>query len=664
MASKNKIRFSSQDVSNLISQGNVRKAIKLVSAQVLKNGSSEQSICGALALCQELDLYDFSAKQVLSELNSSNKVVFVEVANYLLQSQRIDEARRIFSSCLSHDEYFVLAGLGLISCSIQAKDYRDVDKLGETVGISNSDNPDLISAYVQLLAEKGDLVRAEELLKTKQAACGSNQRFVQTRVAVAVRLKKYSEVVKAAKKALKENPADSFLWNNLAFALSNIGEPEAAEKAFLRALKLSEKSGADVVGLLGNLSFLQQANGLGTTESRLLLAKRVDTEFKKTFGDLKPYVHSTPIDLGEKKLHVGFVSDDLKMHSVTQFLIPLLENFDRDLLEVSVYSTLAVQEQDAVSQKIKQLVDRWVDINPNDIRGTARKVFKDNVAILFDLNGFTKVRNLGVFCMKPAPIQVTYLGYFATTGVDAIDYWLSDDVLHPESTAELACEKIIRLKRCWASYGPMKESLSTERSKKNINRVQYACYAQSQKYNRKLFQSWIAILSARPNVDLVLYCPTFSDVGFENKVREMFEAAGISERRLSIRPKVSYREYLESYKDIDLVLDSFPRTGGTTTAESLCMGVPVLTVAGDCYPQRLSTTKLSYANLDEFIAIDHGDYVEKACFYAKNIDALRSRRASIQEQFLKSSGCDAKGLASDMLDAFQEMVAIYNNRLS
>jgi predicted O-linked N-acetylglucosamine transferase (SPINDLY family) len=329
-----------------------------------------------------------------------------------------------------------------------------------------------------------------------------------------------------------------------------------------------------------------------------------------------PAVHA------ERKLRIGFMSSDLRNHPVTYFALPLLEQYDRDRVQVFCYSFYE-GERDAVQGHIESKVDafRWWPRKPS--AEVAAGIAADELDMLFELGGSTAMNKLDVMAYRPARIGASWLGYPHSAGLETIDYILTDPYIRP-ADPRLLIEKSFEMPESWVVLGrlgftdrvPIEEGLPEERQ----GAITFGTMNNPYKYTPKCLDAWAAALRGVPGSRFLFVRPEASGESFVRNARATFEARGVDPDRLDF---VGVRgKHLPYYNRIDIALDTFPHVGGTTTCETLWMGVPTVTLVGMGFPERLSYSNLSNAGLGELCAFDATEYVAKAVALAED----RSRR--------------------------------------
>jgi len=363
----------------------------------------------------------------------------------------------------------------------------------------------------------------------------------------------------------------------------------------------------------------------------------------------------------DKPLRIGYVSPDLKHHAVSRFFEPLLAAHDRSRVEVYCYAEVAAP--DAVTERLKAQADHWRTTVGKSDAEVARQIFEDGIDILIDLAGHTADNRLQVFTYKPAPIHASYLGYCTTTGLEAMDYWITDAVVTPEDTVERTCETIWRLPRCWLCYRPDPGTGSEAPAvtpRPTDGPVTFGSFNQLSKLSESVIALWSEVLKAVPDARLLLKAQPLADEGVRAEIRGRFARLGVASDRLDLRGATL--DFLLEYGEVDIALDPFPRTGGATTTDALWMGVPVVTLAGERMIERQGASLLTAVGLEELIATDRADYVAKAVALARNPERRARLRSELRERMAASELCDGRGLAAALEDAYREMWHRYVKR--
>ncbi len=358
----------------------------------------------------------------------------------------------------------------------------------------------------------------------------------------------------------------------------------------------------------------------------------------------------------ERRLRVGYISPDFRRHSVSYFVEPLLAGHNPDTVEVFCYSDVA--QPDVVTARLKGRVHHWRNVC-GQTNGKVRDLIRaDNIDILVDLAGHTTGNRLSVFSQRAAPLQVTGLGYPATTGLANMDYRLCDRVSDPDPTADAwARETLIRLPDGLHCFQPSRDAPKPGPSLALKNGfVTFGSFNKLAKISPLTVTMWADVLRALPTARLVLKSKALAEEVTCAKVREMFAEQGVVADRLDLMGWESGDEgHMRLYERIDVALDTFPYNGTTTTCEALWMGVPVITLAGKGHAARVGASLLTQLGRDDWIVLNAADYVVCAEKLAADISGLQDMRGALRSQMAASSLCDGPRYAKSVEAAYRRI---------
>lgn len=360
-------------------------------------------------------------------------------------------------------------------------------------------------------------------------------------------------------------------------------------------------------------------------------------------------------------LRVGLVSADLHQHPVGYFLRDVLLALASTAVASGELRLLAYANDttsDELTACIRPVFEAWHTVDLWTDERLAAQIRSDGVDILVDLSGRTAGNRLPVFAAKPAPLQVSWLGYFASTGLPQMDAILADPVCVPEGEESLYAEQVVRLPHTRLCMSP--PVAAPEPSAPPVLRngfITFGCYQTLPKINAGVLAAWAHILAACPQARLRLQAPQFSDEGQLSRFGERLLAAGIDAARVDLLPPVNRAQYLDSYSQVDILLDTFPYPGGTTTAEALWMGVPTLTLAMPGMLGRQGQALLSNLGLHDWVTHSEAVYMAQAVAWGQGgglvADRLQSLRQQVRSQAANSPLFDAPRFARDWWAAMQ-----------
>ncbi len=456
---------------------------------------------------------------------------------------------------------------------------------------------------------------------------------------------RFKDAIEHYRQALKLKPDYAEAWDNLGGVLEVIGEFKPAIESCRQALKHKP----DYVKASSNLLYLLSYNVLYSPDQILEEHRdwdRIHGEKQKT----TIYSHTKSTN-SNKRLRIGYVSPDFRKHALSFFFEPILKNHDRNHVEVYCYSD--VSNPDEVTERLKTMADEWCSTIGMSDKEVAQKIYTDEIDILIDLAGHTAKNRLTIFTYKPAPVQATYLGYCNTSGLKSMDYWITDTILHPEDTIELAVEKIIRLQRCWICYLPPADAPEIKPDTHANNIITFGSFNNFSKLSNEVVVCWSQLLKEVSDSRLVLKARQLADPFIQERILMQFAQNGITSDQLILLPNTP--SYMADYNKIDIALDTFPRTGGVTTADALWMGVPVITLAGKRYIERQGASILNAIGLDELITSTPEEYITRATTLTKDHTQRIELKTSLRELMTNSPLCDGRGLTQALEITYRKM---------
>jgi protein O-GlcNAc transferase len=485
------------------------------------------------------------------------------------------------------------------------------------------------------------------------------------------------EAIRAYHMALAIAPEDAEVWNNLASALDAAGELEAALAASDKAIDLradfpqAHNNRGNTLKNLGNLDAALAAYQCASEldpENQEIHSNRLYTLYfhpASTAETLhrehqrwnaahavkhRPATALCVPDISDgRRLRIGYVGAAFREHCQSFFTVPLFAHHDRKQFEIIAYSDTVTK--DAVTKRLRGCCDGWREIAGLADDAVAEMIRRDRIDVLVDLSLHMSQNRLMVFARKPAPVQVTWLGYPGTTGLDAIDYRLTDPYLDPPTGGNDAfySEKSWRLSHTFWCYDPLTAEPSVNELPAARNgHITFGCLNNFCKVNEGVLGLWAATLRAVENSRMLLLAPRAARM----RILESFRGNGIAAERVEFVDRASRAKYLSTYHRIDIGLDTVPYNGHTTTLDSLWMGVPVITRVGNDPAGRGGWSQLNNLGLQQFAATSEGEFVRTAAALAANREELAALRASLRERLKKSPLMDWVAFARDVEGAY------------
>jgi len=430
------------------------------------------------------------------------------------------------------------------------------------------------------------------------------------------------EALASANAALAIRPDYTEAWSSLGTILENLGRSEEAVDAYRRVLA-QEPDQTDAHGnMLFCMSHMDSVTPGELFEEHLCYGRRLEARFPMSRAWT---VSPEP----ERPLRIGFVSGDLRHHAMASFVEPIFRQLrERPGLVVHAYYNYPLH--DDTTLRLREQVAHWRDVAALDDTALDALVRADGIDILFDLSGHTAHNRLHVFARKPAPLQASWLGYPGTTGLRAIDYYLCDPYLVPPGQYDhLFTEKLVYLPAVAFQPAPDAPEVAPLPALAN-GHLSFGSFNRLSKISRQVVATWSRLLRALPDARLVVAGLPAGGVG-QDKLRTWLQEEGIDAARTSFHGRMSTWDYLDLHRQIDICLDTFPYTGGTTTTHALYMGVPTLTIESASIPGRQTSCLLSHHGLQGFIARDADDFVDKGLAASRDLAALARIRASLRD---------------------------------
>ncbi|PZD73409.1 TPR repeat-containing protein YrrB [Acaryochloris thomasi RCC1774] len=563
--------------------------------------------------------------------------------------------------------------------------------------------PEWLEAHLRLVAllqEQKNFTAAEQQLKQARIHHPQNADVV-TRLALVLKAqRRFEDAIALLKRLLSQNPANAAAHCNLGSVYSDQGRFEDAIAHLRQALQLDpdltqahinlgftlgvvgQVSGAithcqkaialepDSASAYINLGFALTAQGripeaiasfqtllklepdYHPAQSNFLYALNYDSSYSRDFiaeahrrwgAQEQAKVTTLPSYSIDQPLRIGYLSPDFRQHSVAYFIEPILKHHDREAFQVYCYANVAVPDAD--TERIKALGHLWRDVYALTDEQLADLIQEDHIDILIDLAGHTGNNRLPVFARQPAPIQITYLGYPNTTGLTTMNYRITDALADPPGLTECDyTETLIRLPQCFLCYQPPPNAppVNNLPALTTGNLTLGSCNNLA-KLSPQVIECWAKILQALPEAQLLMKMRCLDDPPTQERFWRLFAQHDISRERVQLYgPLQDSAEHLAFYHRLDLALDPFPYNGTTTTCESLWMGVPVITLAGQTHVSRVGLSLLSTVGLAKWVTYSPEAYVERVIAATLDLEKLATLRSTLRSTMAVSALCNAE----------------------
>ncbi|MGH7176017.1 MAG: tetratricopeptide repeat protein [Tepidisphaeraceae bacterium] len=446
-------------------------------------------------------------------------------------------------------------------------------------------------------------------------------------------------------RAIAIEPTFAQLQNSLGTVYKEIGRLDQAIRCYETAQSLRPSAGV-ASNLLYARLFAAPENARELFEAHASWSRQFAPPGLRRFDHSR---HSRG-----QRLRVGYVSPNFKSHAVNFFVEPIILHHDRSTTELFLYSDVPGRG-DAITEKLRNASEHWRDTSAMSDDQLAEAVHSDRVDVLVDLTGHIAGARLLAFARRPAPVQVTYIGYQFTTGLAEMDFRLTDEIADPPGqTDEFYSEKLWRLPDCFFCYRPPSASYDVGPLPADSNGfVTFGCQNNFAKICARTFVVWTELLNAVPDSKLAILIP-MSQWSMRNTT-DALQTAGIDPSRLIVLRRSNRRDYLNRYNQIDIALDPIPFNGHTTTCDAMWMGVPVVTRLGTQYVSRYGSSAVINAGFSQMVAQDDADYVRIAAKLATDGTQLRELRSTLRSKFTCSIVCNHAGFVRRLEEAYAQM---------
>ncbi|MBF0443982.1 MAG: tetratricopeptide repeat protein [Magnetococcales bacterium] len=705
--------------NTLKEQGRIDEAINIYRNTILVKPDFAQAHCNLGSALKEQGKIDeaiTSFKKAVA-IKPDYFTAHYNLGNSLKEKGKLDEAADCYNNALSHNPNFVqaLCNLGATQCDRGKLDYATAC-LQKAIAIK----PDYYDAYCNLGNTFKKLGKLDDAAACLQKAIDLKPEISLAHCNLGViflKQGKLGNAIISLQKAIEITPTYAEAFSNLGVALKDQGKLKEAARSYHKAVTIKPDffeahfNLGNVLNTQGRLdeaaicfqnaitinpnyveAFSNLASNLkaqGKIDEALVCyqnALAIKPNFHEAHsnlllclqyfnGDLKHILDQHKLwntrhtqhlptsicsqqksDDPNKLLHVGFVSGDFHKHSVSYFLESFFESYNKKKFVFHCYSNSHLE--DAVTKRLQENVKKWRNIFGQNDDAVVEMIQSDKIDILVDLSGHTKNNRLLLFARKPAPIQVTYLGYPNTTGLDAIDYRITDNIADPQGYADQYCvEELVRLENGFLCYTP--PSATPDVSPLNMKKAGYVTFVSFNnlaKISKDVIKVWAEILKRVPDSRLLIKNKSMGCQSVKERYISMFNQESIDSTRLTLLPRTEEtQDHFATYANGDVCLDPFPYNGATTTCEALWMGMPVIVLRGDRHSSRVGASILTQVGLDELIANDVEEYIEKAVVLANDPARLKKYRKKLRTRVKKSSICDSKEFSKNMGTAFRDI---------
>lgn len=461
---------------------------------------------------------------------------------------------------------------------------------------------------------------------------------------------RFMEAEESFQLACDLQPSNATFISNMGGCLVRQGRLPAAIACFREAQRLDSQHVESGNNLLLALSAAPDTSAAEYVLEARSIGERLCIQKKNTYTEWPAALQNSD----SRPLRVGLISAGLSNGSVGYFLEAVVAHINPARIELIAYDSGA--KTDALSDRMRPFFTTWHKVFGKGTQDVAQLIHSDGIQLLIDLNGHTEGNSLPVFALKPAPVQISWLGYWASTGLPSMDFVLADSASVPYSDQNQFTERVYYMPNSRHCFAPPLSGLQPSLTPAlNNGFVTFGSYQSLTKIHAGVLTVWGHVLQAIPRSRLHLTSHQVNDLAFQQSFNNKLQAAGIDPSRVTLAGPQPREQYLASYAQVDIVLDTFPYSGGTTTCEALWMGVPTLTLCGNSMIGRQGVSMLGCVGLHDWIAESEDDYVAKAKAHATDTEVLSKLRLSLRERALASPLFDAPRFAKDWEDALLAM---------
>jgi len=462
---------------------------------------------------------------------------------------------------------------------------------------------------------------------------------------VSLKLRNFDYIFKDLKRFVKDKGYNAKVYETLSRIFYFTGQIDEALKLYKKmAVKsdLTKESSAHFLTSLNYSSKFSQVEYLD-------YCKKINKQF--TPNDLDQLI-KIDIDKNPKNLNIGFISPDFIEHSVTDFLFGTLKELKKKGFKIHAFNLRKHEQLDHTSNSLKTIFDGWHDLEKLSDLESANTIRKSKINILINLVGYFARNRFTIMKYKPAPIQMLWMGYINTTGIEEIDYIVADPNLIYKDEENLYSEKVIKLPKIWNCHSGIKSSVVSEGLPflKN-NYVTYGCFNNSSKITEEVIETWSEILLNKKNSKIIIKAPSEDGEIAQKGILKKFKEFNVDNSRVLFSKREEKRnDHYKIYNKIDISLDTFPYPGVTTSIESIWMGVPVLTLKGNNFVSRCGESINLNLKMSDFIAKNKTEYISKALSLTEDINNLVEIRKSLRQKALASPLFDTEKFGQDFGD--------------
>ena len=584
-------------------------------------------------------------------LNPEYALAHNNLGNLLKKIGDFFESEKSYRRALDLNPNYALVHMNLGSVLQEIGELSEAENHCRKALEIDSNSPESHSALGQFLFNLGRLDEAEDCYLRAIAINPGFADAYRNLGTIAHLCGHLTEAENYYRQAINLKPDLTHAHANLGAALAELERLPESESSYLKALEIKPDDQASRDSFLFEFAYSgyyspDHFRALSRDWEHAMLTEQERAAARTRRFDLAPRIN--------RPLRIGVLSADFGLHAVAYFLLSWMRNLNPSRVELRLYPTKI--RHDDKAECFRALNAPWIPMHGLPVDEAAARIRADKVDILVDTNGHTAGNRLGIIAHRAAPVQCHYIGYFATTGLSEMDYFLADETLIPPSLDDQFTEEVWRLPHAWMVYEPLDEAPEPNWRADAEQTLWVGSFNNLTKVREECLVLWAQVLRALPQARLLLKDARSKDSSTQQRILSVLEREGINPYRVHFTDRVSsWQEHMGQYERLDIALDPIPMTGGSTAFDALWMGVPLVTLAGDRLIGRQGAAALMGLGRPEWIACNAEDYVRIVVDLAQDVEGRRTIRAMQREQMRQSQLCDGVGMARALEDAFEQM---------
>jgi len=571
-----------------------------------------------------------------------------EMAVLLIKNNQIDAAFKLLSDVKTLAMNLSLKAQvfhNIALCYSHQKNFEDAIKFYKKSLELNKNSIGSLQNLGMIYYQKEEFSKAKnyfnEILKIQPAS------FTIKNLLALIELKnnKFYTAINLLLSAIQDNTEYKSAWENLAHCYYLSNQASKAVDTYRKVIELNKSDFVNISNYLNTLNYCENFD-----------SAYIFNEHNR-YANLLEHNHVNSLKLTDptgRKIKIGFVSADFRKHSVMEFFLPLLNNFNRQLFDIYCYSNHPTVDEYTNEVKNKS---HFLQIHTLSDEGVSKNIKENKIDILFDLSGHTSHNRLGIFSRRSSPIQISWIGYATTTGLSNMDYKIVDKFTDTLDQDKFYSEKLIRMPNFFMCFKKPEIDTQIENQENIIDQsIVFGSFNHTIKISEENIKTWSAIISSNSKYRLCLKHKSLDNEDLVNDFKRKFTAYGVKESQLIFRGYVSKQEHFELYNKTHIMLDTFPYNGTTTTMEALWMGLPVVTLAGERHQSRVSHSILNNIGAPELSAINIEEYIKKALELANDFQKITHYKKTLRAALQNSAIMDEKKFMTNFENIIIDLV--------